>query len=54
MNNELIVSIDPKSTTAEAFKTIRTNLQFSSVDEKVKSILNDANNDEVNNKKMKM
>lgn len=39
MNNELIVSIDPKSTTAEAFKTIRTNLQFSSVDEKVKSIL---------------
>lgn len=39
MKNELIVNIDPKSTTSEAFKTIRTNLQFSSVEEKVKSIL---------------
>ena len=37
--NELIVATNPKSSIAEAIKTIRTNLQFSSVDDKVKSIL---------------
>ena len=39
MENELIVHEKPKSNVSEAFKTIRTNLQFSSVDEEVKSIL---------------
>ncbi len=39
MNNELIVANNPKSGVAEAIKTIRTNLLFSSVDEPVKSIL---------------
>ena len=37
--NELIVATNPKSSIAEAIKTIRTNLQFSSVDDKVKTIL---------------
>ena len=37
--NELIVATNTKSSIAEAIKTIRTNLQFSSVDDKVKSIL---------------
>ena len=37
--NELIVATNLKSSIAEAIKTIRTNLQFSSVDDKVKSIL---------------
>lgn len=37
--NELIVATNPKSSIAEVIKTIRTNLQFSSVDDKVKSIL---------------
>lgn len=39
MNKELIVLSRPKSGVSEAIKTIRTNLQFLSVDEKVKSIL---------------
>lgn len=39
MNNELIVANNPKSGVAEAIKTIRTNLLFSSIDEQVKSIL---------------
>ena len=39
MNSELIVANNPKSSIAEAIKNIRTNLQFSSVDEKVKTIL---------------
>lgn len=39
MKNELIVHEKPKSNVSEAFKTIRTNLQFSSIDEEVKSIL---------------
>lgn len=39
MKSELIVHEKPKSNVAEAFKTIRTNLQFSSIDEEVKSIL---------------
>ena len=39
MNNEPIVANNPKSGVAEAIKTIRTNLLFSSIDEPVKSIL---------------
>ena len=39
MKSELIVINRPKSGISEAIKTIRTNLQFSSIDRKVKSIL---------------
>lgn len=39
MKNELIVASRPKSGVSEAIKTVRTNLQFSSIDEKVQSIL---------------
>lgn len=39
MKNELIVANRPKSGVSEAIKTVRTNLQFSSIDEKVQSIL---------------
>lgn len=39
MKSELIVHEKPKSNVSEAFKTIRTNLQFSSIDEEVKSFL---------------
>ena len=39
MNNEHKVANNPKSGVAEAIKTIRTNLLFSSIDEPVKSIL---------------
>lgn len=38
-NTELIVAHKPKSSVAEAIKTIRTNLQFSAVNGDVKSIL---------------
>ena len=36
---ELIVSRYPKSSVAEAIKTVRTNLRFSSVNKKIKTIL---------------
>lgn len=39
MSKELIVDQDPKSALSEAIKNIRTNLQFASVDNKVKNIL---------------
>lgn len=39
MDTELIVDRDPKSALSEAIKNIRTNLQFSSIDEYVKNIL---------------
>ncbi len=39
MNSELIVANNPKSGIAEAVKTIRTNLLFSSIDNPVRSIL---------------
>lgn len=39
MSRELIVDHDPKSPLSEAIKNIRTNLQFASVDNKVKNIL---------------
>lgn len=40
MNNELIVSENPKSRFAEAIKTIRTNLMFSNLDDNLKVIIN--------------
>ncbi len=39
MENELIINSDPKSRMSEAIRTLRTNLQFSSVDKKIKTIL---------------
>jgi capsular exopolysaccharide synthesis family protein len=39
MENELVVLSNPKSNIAEAIRTTRTNLQFSSVDTEVKTIL---------------
>ena len=39
MSKELIVDQNPKSAFSEAIKNIRTNLQFASVDSKVKNIL---------------
>lgn len=36
--NELITHQDPKSPVAEAFRTIRTNLQFSSLDSEIRTI----------------
>ena len=39
MRRELIVDRDPKSALSESIKNIRTNLQFSSVDGKIKNIL---------------
>ena len=37
--SELIVKDYPKSSVTEAIKTIRTNLRFSSVNKKIKTIL---------------
>ena len=39
MKHELITHLNPKSVITEAIKTIRTNLLFSSLDEKIKTIL---------------
>ena len=39
MKNELIVNSDPKSNVAETLRIVRTNIQFSAVDEKLKTIL---------------
>ncbi|MDD6223707.1 MAG: polysaccharide biosynthesis tyrosine autokinase [bacterium] len=39
MENELIINIDPKAHMSEAIRTLRTNLQFSSVDKKIQTIL---------------
>lgn len=38
MRSELIVNTNPKSSLSEAIKTIRTNLQFSSIDQPLKSL----------------
>lgn len=38
--NELIISSNPKSAFSEAIRTIRTNLQFSTIDNDIKIILN--------------
>ena len=39
MKNELIINSDPKSAMSEAIRTLRTNLQFSSIDNELKTIL---------------
>ena len=36
---KLITKLDPKSPVSEQFRTLRTNIQFSSVDEEIKSIM---------------
>ena len=38
-DNTLIVKTNPKSPVSEAYRTLRTNIQFSSVDKKIQSIL---------------
>ncbi len=38
MNNDLVVAANPKSVVSEGFRTLRTNLQFSQVDGKLKTI----------------
>lgn len=39
MRNELITFVSPKTQISEVFRTLRTNIQFMNVDEKLKSIL---------------
>lgn len=39
MNNELVIETRPKGSTAEAIRTLRTNLQFSFVERNVKTIM---------------
>ena len=39
-NTDLLININPKSMFSESIKNIRTNLQFSAVDKKLKVILN--------------
>lgn len=39
-NNDLMITINPKSLFSESIKGIRTNLQFSSVDKELKVLLN--------------
>lgn len=39
MDNTLITHHDPKSQVAEAFRTLRTNLQFSALDRELRSLL---------------
>lgn len=38
-NSELIICDNPKSNASEAIRTLRTNLQFASIDRKIKTIL---------------
>ena len=38
-NNDLFITNDPKSSFSESIKSIRTNLEFSSVNKKIKTIL---------------
>ena len=38
MKNDLIIASSPKSLISEGFRTLRTNLQFSTVDQKLKTI----------------
>src|SRR5690554_2450082 len=39
MDNSLITHYDPKSPVAEAFRTLRTNLQFSALDRELRTLL---------------
>lgn len=36
---KLVAAVDPKSPVSEQYRTVRTNIQFSSIDEELKSIL---------------
>ena len=36
---KLITAIDPKSSISEQYRTIRTNIQFSSIDREIRSIM---------------
>ena len=38
-NSELVIYSNPKSSISESIRTLRTNLQFASVDKKIKTIL---------------
>lgn len=38
-NRNIIINEDPKSPIAEAYRTLRTNIQFSGIDREIKSIL---------------
>lgn len=38
-NDAIITLIDPRSTAAEAYRTLRTNIEFSSVDERLQTLL---------------
>ena len=38
-NNALITLTNPRSTAAEAYRTLRTNIEFSSVDEQLRTLL---------------
>ncbi|MEC0247480.1 CpsD/CapB family tyrosine-protein kinase [Paenibacillus chitinolyticus] len=38
-NNRLITHANPKSNIAEAYRTLRTNIQFSSIDQEIQSVL---------------
>jgi len=37
--NDLIINRDPKSPISEAYRTLRTNIQFSSIDKEIRSIV---------------
>ena len=39
MMKNIIVSKNPKSPASEAFRTLRTNLQFSTIDDSIKSLV---------------
>lgn len=38
-NYNLVISIDPKSPVSEAYRTLRTNILFSSIDEQIQTIM---------------
>lgn len=39
LSNNLILHLSPNSTTAEAYRTLRTNIKYASIDKKYKSII---------------
>ena len=39
MSEDIVTHLDPRSPASEAFRVLRTNLQFSSVDRELKSVL---------------
>ena len=38
-NRKLVASVDPKSPISEQYRTIRTNIQYSSVDQDIQTIM---------------